>query len=105
MTKPVLRSWGVDYHIATYSSALCCVKCGWRMYEDLKNIKELEQRNDCIVGFELQSKLPLPKDSDYWKIGIVVVECQKCFDKFWHHATKSWIENIQRSCKNWPKEP
>ena len=102
MTKPVFRSWGVDYHIARYSASLDCPECEWDMYQDLENH---EHRFDCVIGFHLgEGVVPglMPNDR---KIGIVVIECQKCFEKFWHHIWQSAVAYMQEDCKNWPKEP
>ncbi len=54
-----------------------------------------------VIGFSTDS----PKFTGNDKmVGIVIVECPKCFEKFWFHITEDLYECLQELAPNWPKD-
>lgn len=95
-----LRSWGVQYQPndidIPHSYDYQCLKCGWN-YFSVKNY-------DNIVGFH---KLDVPQYGillGLKKIGILIIECPKCFSRFWIHIMESSAEFIMENSSDWPED-
>lgn len=89
---PGLKSWGVQYNPSMYHALdLSCV-CGWSAL--------LNRYHDHVVGFTLDVS-PVCEIG----AGIIVLECPRCFTKFWFHIRRSsFVETLRDLCSNWPKD-
>lgn len=95
MPKKKFRSWGVTFStsIIPYAANLACQNCG--KYNFLDPRGHYEQ----IVGFSL---------GDPWSkgnIGVIILECPFCFEKFWFHVrSESSLRLYESACPKWPKK-
>ena len=89
--------WGVmNNESIPHSLDFECLECGWKY----KTVDAFE----CVVGFTLLRR-PIPNSIGGEKIGIVVVECPKCFEKFWIHLQESSVQYIKNHSTKWPISP
>jgi len=92
-----LKSWGRCSPILDIFSKSTqdwrCPSCGWGA-----NGKYFEH----AVGFKIEPKYTELDGST--KVGIVVVECQNCFEPFWFHVTESWAETFKEESPEWPSD-
>ncbi len=104
MTKDgSLRSWGVVYQNGMpYSAEYECLECGWGWIrpEGFKGIADLKERYQSLVGF---STAVIGNSVKSHVVGIFIIECPKCFQKFWFHCTQKNTEAARELCGSWPK--
>jgi len=94
-----LHSWGVVYQESIcYSRGYECLYCGWELYKAAKEGNVAIVKN--IVGFSTNIPLRTTKEN---VIGIVILECPQCFEKFCFHATTDYVELARQYCERWPK--
>jgi hypothetical protein len=89
-----LRSWGVSYQgDYVHSPGYDCPHCHWKDQWANLRIKTLVPY---IVGFDATltkgAKLP----------GAFIIECPKCFEKFWFHAAAPSVD-LLKLMDAWPK--
>ncbi len=94
------KTWGVSYQHGNpdvpHSWDYECLECKWSYFS--------AESFDQIVGFHLLSEPEYGITTSYKKIGIFIIECPKCFSKFWIHATEDIMEYAIHGCQKWPKE-
>ncbi|MDO8590853.1 MAG: hypothetical protein Q7R65_02645 [bacterium] len=91
-----LYQWGEKYNpVMPHAPGLCCPECGGvRLGFGLD--REWYQS---IIGFSFA--LPTPKMG---AAGVIILECPKCFSKFWVHILYESVRTVQAICPKWPKE-
>ncbi len=90
-----LKSWGVVWTEAIpYSARWECKnpECYWRPTLGMRLY-------DHMVGFAHE---PIVK-RDQSIAGKMIVECPRCFEKFWFHVHDMNVEDMMVS-KNWPRK-
>lgn len=89
------RDWGIDFRSSDipHSREFRCLYCGW-LYQTL-------DAYECVVGFRLLRRPP-PLSYGGESIGIVVIECPKCFEKFWLHLKELSVLLIKNYSSKWP---
>lgn len=91
-----LRSWGESFNQALgHSPDTNCPHCYWQ----LNGIGLPQGIFTFIVGFTTDG----PVSGRGGIAGIFIVECQKCFEKYWFHAGAGHIETCKRVGR-WPNE-
>ena len=94
-----LRSWGVVYNSnISYSRGYECLYCGWELYKSAKNGNKALVIN--IIGFSTDSPFRTTKEN---VVGVVIIECPECFEKFCFHATADLVKLAKQHCERWPK--
>src|SRR3989344_9231379 len=96
------KSWGQSYHPGIKrGDGATCPQCRWDMHESTHQLKSRIQQ---IIGFSLEMPAPTAAwMSDTPRIGIIIIECPECFQKFWHHTTADGYKIRQKLCQQWPK--
>lgn len=79
-----------------YSRELCCKKCDWSTYGSRPSWENF------VCGFSTNCP-PRPPASFTREVGAIIVECPKCFSKFWFHATELTLSHLRNNCPSWPK--
>ncbi len=96
---PELVPWGIDISPDIPKSLdLGCRFCPWSIFR-----AELE-RDDWrkyVVGFNPHP--PVSHCKDLNMVGAFVIECPKCFSRFWFHVTETNYRLAEGICPNWPK--
>lgn len=103
MAKKVM-SWGVQSDQAVRSRNWDCPNDCIR----LQNISTYDPGfYKIVVGFDTD-----PPFSDHASIeyiqacpGAVIIECPKCFEKFYFHVMRSTVHGLMDYCPNWPNTP
>lgn len=77
------KSWGVNIYNngVRYSKGLNCPQCGWDWWDELP-----EESGKYIVGFSI-NPLFLSFSTDHM-VGALIIECPRCFPKFWFHVAE-----------------
>lgn len=112
-----LISWGKTHDGNPYSAGWDCRECGWAFmqgaranYEQIVGLEILQEPADDAM-YRLMNAMSGVNDP---KIGIIVIECPKCFEKFWFHVSKDYINQVNGLANeslnygkdlipNWPK--
>lgn len=92
-----IRSWGKQYHQGIrYAPDYGCPKCGWPHPMFPGGFEKVLAH---IVGYTDASTAKQ-------QCGGIVVECPKCFTKFWFHLKESLPlhEEIESHCEKWPRQ-
>lgn len=77
------RSWGVRWDPSIqHTRDLCCPFCDWNPGFEMKT------RGPYVVGFDTD----VPRSPLSGVIGGFILECPKCFEKFWHHVFPVSVE-------------
>ena len=102
-----LKSWGEQYNPSFgYAKDYCCQNgnCDWDFCRELGNLVTDPEgaAHPCqnIVGFSKDLPTRSLKEGI---VGIVIFECQRCFSKFWFHATNDFVPMAVKNCDRWPK--
>jgi hypothetical protein len=98
--KP-LRSWGVAYNSGiVYSRGYECLYCGWELYSASLVAGGIVRH---LIGFSTDLR-SLPKTTKGDVVGIAILECPQCSEKFCFHASKDYINLAIERCPHWPKD-
>ena len=98
--KQKFKAWGESYHSGIKrADGSVCPECGWDMYE---STDKLRLRLGAVIGFSLEQ--PALTRGFEERIGIIIMECPECFQKFWYHCTAGGYEVTQEICPQWPKD-
>ena len=87
-------SWGVDFDNSIPHSEgwECenpeCLKPKWSFVGG-----EIEETYKQVVGFHSFSH----------SLSVVIIECPRCFSRFWVHFWLPTTQVIEKYCPNWPK--
>ncbi len=116
MAQGQFKDWGVPYDSSIKrGDGSTCPVCDWDLVDFSSG--HMVMHYQAIVGFTTHqpartaSALILAlaeadgidvKSSE--RIGIVIIECQRCFNKYWHHTTTSGYESKKTICPQWPKD-
>jgi hypothetical protein len=82
-----LDRWGVEYNESVpHSNGFRCEnsECSWNIPKDFSWLQY-------IVGYHEGIQ------------AIIIIECPKCFEKFWIHC-RSAKDYLARFCPNWPEK-
>jgi hypothetical protein len=91
-----LESWGESFsNDFGHSPGTNCPNCYWQ----LNGMGFPQGLFTFIVGFTTDG----PISTREGVVGIFIVECQKCFEKYWFHARSGHIEACKRVGR-WPKD-
>ncbi len=98
-----LRSWGIVYqNDITYSAEYECLECGWEWIDPKRSTLEaIKERYKALVGFSTSVVTGSVKSH---VVGIFIIECPKCFSKFWFHCTEGNVDLAKKFCESWPKD-
>src|SRR3989344_7813658 len=90
--------WGESTEGIQYSVNTDCKKCGWDfLAKKLKSRKNFDQ----IVGF-CQAPFDRAESKGSQKsLGVLVIECPRCFEKFWFHARTYLVNSAKEFCSKW----
>ena len=108
MSEEPLKAWGESYHSGIKrGDAATCPECGWYIMSlpndhDQRSLEILNRNLDSIIGFTTEQPAQTKGFSND-RIGIVIMECKSCFQKFWYHITKSGYDVYKIQCPKWPK--
>ena len=92
------RSWGEAWNAAIkLSKGLDCPSCGWAWLG-----KPLEKYNS-IGGFSTERPFATRGLGGKAIVGIVIIECPSCFEKYSFHVDAPCIKCCQDYCDIWPK--
>ncbi|MBI4155800.1 MAG: hypothetical protein HY507_01035 [Candidatus Zambryskibacteria bacterium] len=95
-----IQSWGVSYNPAmTHAMDYEC-KCGWSWIQAAMAHSQ-GNRYEQIVGFDTNQ--PFQTARAAYSIGIVIIECPRCFRKFWFHIELEKADTYRDLCIHWPK--
>ncbi|MBI4120089.1 MAG: hypothetical protein HY454_01350 [Parcubacteria group bacterium] len=90
MEKEELRSWGVSLtEDIPKSMDYECLDCGWGCW-----ITDA-WKNGWAIGFDSDLSRGRVSTKDY-VVGQLIIECPKCFSKFWFHITERNVQNMKR---------
>jgi hypothetical protein len=93
--EPEYKAWGIAYNPAFQRAPdYQCQNCGW---EFVSPYIRREITFAAMVGFspDMPTHPNKPKC-----VGILILECPDCFEKFWFHTTKEWLELLEDFKKN-----
>jgi len=98
LAKDEFVAWGEKYHPdIKYSSSWGC-PCGkWGWFTGF--IKDNPYGH--VVGFSPEQ--PFPTHHEEGSAGIIILECPRCFKKFWFHITLEHARYCMKLCPQWPK--
>ncbi len=87
-------TFGFEYNASIpYSSSWGCPHC---QHFSIVG-EEFGRMTKCVVGIS-EENVPTELHSDeFGNNFIVIIECPKCFKKFWFHVNESWVIAIWRS--------
>lgn len=98
--KQKFKTWGESYHPGIKrGDGATCPECGWDMHE---STDKLRSNLDAIIGFSIEQ--PVSTRGLGERIGIIIIECKQCFQKFWHHCSANGYKVNQLVCPQWPKD-
>ncbi len=90
------QSWGVFYTSEIpQSKDWRCLECGWSFYDYEPTLDKYR----FVVGFS--TEMPC-YSTQYGIVGILIVECPKCFSKFFFHVQGLLLDMVVDNCPNWP---
>lgn len=90
---PELKSWGVEYsEDFLHASDLICPNC------NIFN-PDFKIPVDLLVGFSTTGP-----GVCFPRVGIIIFECDICFQKFWYHLTMETLIHLRRKSDKWPKD-
>ena len=97
------KAWGQLYRPGIKrGDGSVCPECGWDMHE---STAQLPSRLKAIIGFSLEQPATTRAFlSDVKRIGIIIIECPECFEKFWYHCTAEGYKIKKQLCSQWPKD-
>ena len=99
MPEDRIMSWGQSWNPGIKPSrGLDCPFCGWGFVNESSS-KKYNQ----IIGFSNQIPFKTRGLGIRILIGILIVECPECFDKYCFHTDASFIRSFRDFCDNWPK--
>ncbi len=90
------RSWGEMYQDQAYARDWQCPHCGWAWMEDSEYLKY-------VVGFATELGRPPAFIGASSRVGGVIVECKRCFQKFWCHVIETMVQTMAIDDDRWPK--
>lgn len=96
-----LNSWGVVLTEAIpYSAGIDCRNCGWQFW-----LIDYPAAFEYVVGFDSHLGALDYFDTPANKVkGRMIMECPKCFEKFWIHVHELTVQEMKRHGL-WPGEP
>jgi hypothetical protein len=85
------EAWGEPYNPSIPRGPdYDCQACGWDfMSFDVRS----EQQKEAIVGFS--PNMPVYSNKPF-AVGIFIVECPRCFEKFWFHTDGNFYNALFR---------
>ena len=92
--------WGESVEGITYSVGLDCRECGWDFPQEVISSRETF---NCIVGFREAPFGGWSSEGTQRSLGALVLECPRCFSKFWFHAREYLVNSARRHCSRWSK--
>lgn len=79
-----MDAWGEQWHPGiSRSKDWICDNCNWSWMR-----ANSDTQDQCIVGWNPDPPMP----SNTRGAGMVIVECPKCFEKFWFHLEPICLE-------------
>ena len=94
-----LKPWGESWSPGIRMSIdIDCPSCGWLFIMN----RSLEKFN-AVVGFSNQIPFETKGLGIKILIGIIIVECPKCFEKFCFHTDANFARSCRDYCDSWPK--
>jgi hypothetical protein len=89
---PELKSWGVGYSADMHHCLGFYCLCGGEI-----SIDPIEQ-GKLLVGFSKDGPGIVGE-----RVGILIFECDQCFEKYWFHCDELVVRGYKRSTR-WPKD-
>ena len=97
----VIKPWGQVYHSGIkYSDDWNCPSGDWGWLQSF-DLLFPNDRYKNVIGFSPNQ--PFLTHHIEGSVGIAILECPKCFEKFWFHISTDKIENYIKHCPGWPK--
>ncbi len=91
------KTWGVRYNQDfPYSKDWRCRECGWSFFDE-----DTEKSGPCVVGFSTDYTV---HSSQFGVAGVLIVECPKCFSKFFFHVTHLLLKSVVYAMPQWPDQ-
>ncbi len=90
---PIYDSWGLFEESANRSRDWGCPNCDWR---DLGTVLFRQ-----VVGFRAHT--PYEDSLGTVKMGLLIIECPRCFEKYFFHVDKNFAQRVAARCYQWPK--
>lgn len=101
MTENRIVPWGESYNPAMkMSRGLGCPTCGW----SFATLGEQLEKFKSIVGFSDQMPFETRGLGVRKLIGIIIIECPECFEKYCFHTDAAFARTCMDYCDNWPKD-
>lgn len=94
--KPMV-DWGTqpDTDGVTHSTGLNCRECGWSAVEQGRQPRLLAQQ---VAGFKSIAPIPGNRGRSH----AIVIECPKCFSRFWYHCATLYATILAEHSQEWP---
>ena len=90
MEKEELRSWGVPLtEDVPKSKDFKCLDCRWECW--IMNAL----KNGWVIGFDSDLSHGRVSTRNH-VVGQVIIECPRCFLRFWFHITEHNVQNMKR---------
>lgn len=98
MAEDAIVPWGESWHPGIkMSRGLDCPSCGWSWLTG-----SLAKYNN-IIGFSDQAPFETRGLGIKILIGILIIECPKCFEKYCFHTDASFARMCKEYSNKWPK--
>lgn len=91
-----LKSWGVQRNHFNFIKGCSCPYCDKDYNFDKLSCKQQ------IVGFTIGCPSFSGKTEEKEIVGTLIIECAGCFEKFWLYISDKIVEELRKSCDNWP---